>query len=1225
VPSPGWEFWIDRGGTFTDIVARRPDGVLLCAKHLSQNPERYQDAAAHAVHQFLAEHPDFAAAPVEAIRMGTTVATNALLERTGERCVLVVTAGFADVLRIGQQHRPDLFARHVVLPQMLYSEVVEAQERLTADGSVQRPLDEDALARALERHAAAGLRSAAIVFVHGYLNPEHEQAAARIARQAGFTHVSVSHQVLPLPRVVGRGDTTVVDAYLSPILQRYVTQFQQSLAAPTDAGTVPVTPRHLLFMQSHGGLAEASHFRGKDAVLSGPAGGVIGMVRTAATIGRDRLIGFDMGGTSTDVALYAGTLERTIDSRIAGVRLRAPMLRIDTVAAGGGSVLRFADGRFQAGPTSAGADPGPACYRRGGPLTVTDANVLLGRIAADFFPHVFGPAGDQPLDHQVVATAFASLAERIAADTGRSQPPQQVAEGFLRIAVDNMAGAIKRISIQRGFDLSRFTLCCFGGAGGQHACQVADALGLKQVLIHPMAGVLSAYGMGLADVRQIEQHAVQSPLADDIEPRLEALSQTLRERTRAALLSQGVDAAGIVFERRVALRYAGTDNTLEVPYGSALEMRAAFATLHRQHYGFDPSGVELVVEALQVEAIAPGAPTDDQRPTHDKPATDVGGGAVAVRKVWFDGGWHDTPFHARERCPPDSRLAGPAVIVDAGGTTVVAPGWEATIDAAGNLLLERVHARAGESIDPDVADPVLLEVFNNRFRHIAEQMGVVLSQTASSVNIKERLDFSCAVFDRDGGLVANAPHMPVHLGSMGESVRAVIAAHAERMQPGDGWLLNAPYAGGTHLPDMTVVSPVYLPDPGDATIRPGTRPAFFVASRGHHADVGGISPGSMPAFSRHIDEEGVLFDGFPLVSGGRLNRDALLRQLSAGRWPARNPAQNLADLEAQVAANTRGALELARAAGHFGLDALLAYTAHVQTNAEQCVRRAIASLQPGSFDYPLDNGLHIRVRVSIDTAARTAVIDFTGTSAQADNNFNAPSAVCRAAVLYVFRTLVDRDIPMNEGCLNPIEIRIPPGSMLSPRYPAAVVAGNVETSQCITDALYGAMSVQAGAQGTMNNVTFGDNEYQYYETLCGGTGAGPGYAGTSAVHSHMTNSRLTDVEILETRLPVQVVSFAVRRGSGGDGRWRGGDGVVRKLRFLRPMTAALLTNNRLNRPFGMAGGQPGASGRNYVERAGGDIQRLEATAELELHRDDVLVVETPGGGGYGEVTDRQRR
>jgi 5-oxoprolinase (ATP-hydrolysing) len=1057
-PDTGWEFWIDRGGTFTDVVARRPDGPLVSRKFLSENPERYTDAAAHGVRMTLADYPAFAASPVRAVRMGTTVATNALLERNGEPCVLVITAGFADVLRIGQQHRPDLFARHIVLPDMLYSTVLEARERLTADGEVLVPLDEAALAEGLAAQAAAGLRSAAIVFLHAYRNPAHENAAAAIARNAGFDHVSVSHDVLGLPRIVGRGDTTVVDAYLSPLLRRYVERFQHALGAEAGPG-IPVQPHQLQFMQSHGGLTEAHHFRGKDAVLSGPAGGVIGMVRTAASAGIDRLIGFDMGGTSTDVALYAGQLERTLDSEVAGIRLRAPMLRIDTVAAGGGSVLRFEDGRFQAGPGSAGADPGPACYRRGGPATVTDANVLLGRLDARFFPRIFGPDGDQPLDTAAAAAAFERLAHEVRHATGEPRCAEAVAEGFLRIAVDNMTGAIMRISVQRGYDLSRFTLCCFGGAGGQHACQVADALGLEHVFIHPLAGVLSAYGMGLADVREIARQSLEVPLDGAAAPALEAARATLDTRTLTALTAQGLNPAVVRFERRVALRYAGTDTPLEVPLAGLEAMATRFHESHAQQYGFDQVDAPLVIDALEVEAIAPGAPLaapgesanvdrrDAESPAANAPAPDP----ALVRDVWFDGAWRRTPFFRREHCRQGCAIAGPAVIVDTDATTVVAPGWTAGIDALGNLRLERTLARRNASIDPATADPVLLEVFNNRFRHIAEQMGVVLQQTARSVNIKERLDFSCAVFDRDGGLVANAPHMPVHLGSMGESVRAVITTAGSALRPGDAWLLNAPYAGGTHLPDMTVVSPVFLAGTdGDA-------PAFFVASRGHHADVGGIAPGSMPAFSTRIDEEGVLFEHFPLLRGGQLNRDELLQRLSSGAWPARDPMRNLADLEAQLAANARGGRELARAAQEFGLDVVLAYTRHIQVNAAECVRRAIAGVTPGRFRYPLDNGLEIVVDVRVDRAARRAVVDFSGTSAQADNNFNAPRAVCRAAVLYVFRTLVDRDIPMNEGCLLPVELRIPPGSLLDPRYPAAVVAGNVETSQCITDALYGAM------------------------------------------------------------------------------------------------------------------------------------------------------------------------
>ncbi|MEO0421079.1 MAG: hydantoinase B/oxoprolinase family protein [Pseudomonadota bacterium] len=1223
--APGWEFWIDRGGTFTDIVARAPDGSVQCRKFLSEAPERYTDAAAHGVRSILREAKDAGRAPVHAIRMGTTVATNALLEREGDPCVLLTTAGFADALTIGDQSRPELFAREIHRPPPLYAQVIEAAERIGARGEVLQALDPQALRAPLQAALQAGITSLAITFLHGYRYPQHERTAAVLARTLGFTYVSVSSEVLPLPRLTGRGDTTVADAYLSPLLMRYVTQFQAALAEPEDASGPTVTPQRLLFMRSHGGLTEAEHFRGKDAVLSGPAGGVVGMVRTGDAVGLHTLIGFDMGGTSTDVALYAGELERTQDSVVAGVRLRAPMLRIDTVAAGGGSILSFEDGRFQVGPASAGADPGPCCYRRGGPLTVTDANLLLGRLEPRYFPKVFGPNADQALDLTAVKERFDALTDEINRASEQIYSQEDVAEGFLRIAVDNMASAIKRLTVQRGFDLARFTLCCFGGAGGQHACAVADALGLRRVFIHPYAGVLSAYGMGLADIREIRQHPVEAKLSETLLGELAPTLSALEAQAGQPLRARAGSASSLRFEHRAHLRYEGTDTPHATPLNDATSMAQALATLHQQHYGYAHRDGVIVVESIEVEAIAPGADIQTgDAPADTTPAPRIDAEAAAlVHEVYFDGDWRRTPYFLRERCEAPGRIEGPAIIVDANGTTVISPGWSATLDPQGHLLLERhalgkqaPGAHVSRHADTD-ADPVLLELFNNRFRHIAEQMGTVLQHTASSVNIKERLDFSCAVFDAQGGLVANAPHMPIHLGSMGESVRAVIRGEAQlgrTPRPDDAFLLNAPYAGGTHLPDLTVVSPVYLRESAQA-------PDFYVASRGHHADIGGTTPGSMPAFSEHIDEEGVLFDHFPLVQAGLLNEAALRDHLAAGRWPARAPERNVADLQAQLAANARGRLELERAAAHFGINVLSAYTTHVQHNAEECVRRAIARLPAaGQFDYPLDNDLQIRVRVALDPKARTAVVDFTGTSAQASNNFNAPAAVCRAAVLYVFRTLVDRDIPMNEGCLAPIELTIPEGSMLDPRAPAAVVAGNVETSQCVTDALYGALGVQAGAQGTMNNITFGNDTHQYYETLCGGTGAGPGYAGASAIHSHMTNSRLTDAEILEWRLPVRVEAFMIRRGSGGRGRWCGGDGVERRLHFLEPMRLSLLTNNRRQGPFGLQGGGSGQAGENLLLRADGSEEHLAASTQVEVDAGDTLVIRTPGGGAFGAET-----
>jgi len=1192
-----WQFWIDRGGTFTDVVARRPDGRLIARKLLSDNPGRYADAAIAGIDDILGDegfdpgHYD----AVEAVKMGTTVATNALLERHGEPTVLVITRGFGDALRIGYQQRPRLFDRRIVLPESLYSRVIEADERLDRDGHVLTPLDEEALRRELEDARDAGFRSCAVVFMHGYRHHNHELRAARIARELDFSQVSVSCRTGALPKLVARGDTTVADAYLSPVLGRYVDRVATTLGST-----------RLLFMQSNGGLVESGHFRGKDSILSGPAAGVVGMVETATRADHRRLIGFDMGGTSTDVSLFDGQFERTLDSIVAGVRIQAPMMKIHTVAAGGGSIIDLVDGRLQVGPDSAGADPGPACYRRGGPLTVTDANLRLGRIQADFFPAVFGPGADLPLDTAAVTTAFDELRSRVAEDSTQQLSAEEIAEGCLRIAVERMAQAIKQISIQRGYDVSDFTLCCFGGAAGQHACDVADALGMHKVMIHPLAGVLSAYGMGLANLRHMLHEAIEQPLDD---PAIDGARQRfgrLEAKATESLRAQGAEPDAIVHERRLLVRYAGTDTPLEVPFGASRAVAEAFDTAHRRQFGFAEDR-ERIVEALALESIAPGGGSES---TVASPPVSGASAPVATRPVFTDGRWRDTPVHARDRLAPGTVIQGPALVVEDNATTMVTAGWRLSLDNQGVMHLTRQDRRRTWGETGTEADPILLEVFNNLFMHIAEQMGVVLEKTAHSVNIKERLDFSCALFDASGGLVANAPHMPVHLGSMGDSVRQVIRKFGGRMSPGDSFVLNAPYGGGTHLPDVTVVSPCYAGHGGE--------PLFFLASRAHHADIGGITPGSMPPHSRHIDEEGVLIQCSRLVREAVFLEADLRALLGAGPYPARNPDRNIADLRAQLAANARGRAEVDRMLAQFGKDTVCAYMEHVQDNAEEAVRRAIGNLASGQFVYPMDDGLEIAVSVTVEASTRSATIDFTGTSPQSDTNFNAPLSVCRAAVLYVFRTLVDHDIPMNEGCLRPIRLVVPEGTLLNPRPPAAVVAGNVETSQCIVDSLYGALGVMAASQGTMNNVTFGNETYQYYETVCGGAGAGPGFDGASAVHTHMTNSRLTDPEVLEWRYPVLLRRFAVRQGSGGNGRFRGGDGALRELEFREPMSAAILSGHRRVAPFGLAGGGDGAVGRNRLRRADGTVIELGPTAALQANAGDILIVETPGGGGYGQ-------
>ena len=1195
-----WQFWIDRGGTFTDVVARRPDGSFATHKLLSENPGRYRDAALAGIRAALGIDADapIPAAQIAAVKMGTTVATNALLERKGEPTALFITRGFRDALRIAYQNRPRLFDRHIVLPEMLYAKVVEVDERVGARGEVLVPLDEASLRRDLAAVHAEGIRAIAIVFMHGYRSTQHEARAEALAVATGFSQVSVSHKVSPLMKLVGRGDTTVVDAYLSPILRRYVDQVAAELQG------VP-----LFFMQSSGGLADARRFQGKDSILSGPAGGIVGAVRTSLAAGFERIIGFDMGGTSTDVSHYAGEFERAFETRVAGVRMRAPMMNIHTVAAGGGSILHFDGARYRVGPDSAGANPGPACYRRGGPLCVTDANLMLGKVQAEYFPAVFGASGTAPLDAARVARRFVALAGEIRAATGDERPPEAVAEGFVQVAVGNMANAIKHISVQRGHDVTEYTLCCFGGAGGQHACLVADALAMTRVLIHPMAGVLSAYGMGLADRAALRQKAIELRLDEGARPALERELATLAAAAKDELAGQGVPADAIRVLRRAHLKYEGTDTTLIVESGGVEEMRARFEAVYRRQFSFLMPGRTLVVEAVSVEAIAAGEPVAD--------AGAAPGGArgapapSATVRMYTGGAWHQAPLHRREALAAGHAVDGPAIIAEANATTVVEPGWRAQVTAQNNLVLERVRPREQRIAIGTHADPVMLEIFNNLYMSIAEQMGLRLQNTAYSVNIKERLDFSCALFDAEGNLIANAPHMPVHLGSMGESIQTVIRENASRIRPGNVYVLNAPYNGGTHLPDITVITPVYDGSERDLL--------FYVGSRGHHADIGGITPGSMPPDSRTVEEEGVLIDNFLLVEGGRFREAETRALLGSGRWPARNVDQNIADLQAQVAANEKGVQELRRMVAHFGLDVVRAYMRHVQDNAEESVRRVIGVLADGAFELPLDNGALIRVQIRIGADRRNATIDFTGTSAQLPSNFNAPSAVAMAAVLYVFRTLVDEDIPLNAGCLKPLRVIIPESSMLRPRHPAAVVAGNVETSQCITDALYGALGVMAASQGTMNNFTFGNARHQYYETVAGGSGAGPDFDGADVVQTHMTNSRLTDPEVLEWRYPVLLESFAIRSGSGGRGRHRGGDGAVRRVRFLEAMTASILSGHRLVAPHGMAGGAPGQPGRNFVIRVAGTTSALGPFDRTEMAPGDVFVIETPGGGGYGRV------
>jgi 5-oxoprolinase (ATP-hydrolysing) len=1199
-----WQFWIDRGGTFTDIVARDPAGRLSTLKLLSENPERYGDAAVAGIRQCLGLAAGAPIPPglIEAVKMGTTVATNALLERKGERVLLLVNRGFADLLRIGNQARPRLFDLDVRLPELLHERAVEIGGRVAVDGTELEALDEAGARDALRAAYQEGLRAVAILMMHAWAHTAHEERLGAIAREVGFTQISLSHRASPLPRIVPRGDTTVVDAYLSPILRRYVDQVAAELPGV-----------RLYFMQSSGGLTEAGHFQGKDAILSGPAGGIVGAARTAAMGGFERIIGFDMGGTSTDVALYAGAFERAFETEVAGVRMRAPMMAINTVAAGGGSILHFDGARFRVGPDSAGAVPGPACYRRGGPLTVTDANVMVGKIQPHHFPAIFGPHGDQPLDAAIVAEKFAALAAEIGKAQGKPAPdPRAVAEGFLRVAVANMANAIKQVSIQKGHDATRFALQCFGGAGGQHACLVADELGMETVFIHPFAGVLSAYGMGLADQAVIREAAVEAPfIADaisDLTARLEALVAAGREE----LARQGADPARLQAARRLHLRYAGTDTFLPVAFGTHQEVLAAFTEAHRRRFGFATPERQVIVEACIAEVTAAGEEVREAalppRAAGDAPKP------LDSIALFTGGAEHAAPVYDREALCAGDRIKGPALLREANATTVVEPGWEAEVTARNHLVLRRIaaRARAADMAATDRPDPVMLELFNNLFMSIAEQTGAVLQNTSLSVNIKERLDFSCAIFDATGALIANAPHVPVHLGAMGESVRTVIRTRGATLKPGDVVALNNPYNGGTHLPDVTVITPVF-----DAA---GKSILFFVGSRGHHADIGGLTPGSTPPLSRTLEEEGVVIDDFLLVDGGHFRETEFRALLAGARYPARSPDVNVADIKAQIAANEKGVQELRRAVADYGLATVSAYMRHVMDNAEESVRRVLEKLPDGRFETSIDDGAPLKVAIRVDRTARKAVIDFTGTGPQRPSNFNAPSAVCRAVVLYCFRCLVGEDIPLNDGCLKPLEIVIPEGTFLSPRPGAAVVAGNTEVSQMTCNALLAALGACASAQATMNNLLFGDARYQYYETICGGIGAGPGFNGAGPVQTHMTNTRMTDPEILELRYPVRLEEFSISRGSGGAGRWHGGDGSRRRIRFLHPMEAVIVASRRNVPPHGLQGGANGAAGRQWVERSDGSIQWLGGSDSAHLAAGEVLGIETPGGGGWGAAS-----
>ena len=1197
-----WQFWIDRGGTFTDIIGRNPDGKISTHKLLSENPQQYSDAAIQGIRDILSlkSNDQIPIDKIDLIKMGTTVATNALLERNGERTLLAITKGFGDILRIGYQQRPNLFALDIKLPDMLYSEIEEIDERIDIHGNIIKKLDKSGTEVKLKKAFDNGYRSIAIVLLHGYRYKKHENQINLIAKKIGFEQISVSHKVIPLMKIVPRGDTTVIDAYLSPILRRYVNQFENAL------GTEKKDKGKLMFMQSNGGLTDANFFQGKDAILSGPAGGVVGMVKTGEKAGFNKLIGFDMGGTSTDVCHYNGDYERTLETQVAGVRLRAPMMLINTVAAGGGSILHFDGSRYRVGPDSAGANPGPACYRNGGPLTVTDCNVMLGKLNPELFPKVFGKNANQQIDVSIVKEKFNVLAKEISNATKKAVSPIEVAEGFLSIAIECMANAIKKISVQRGYDVSKYTLSCFGGAGGQHACLVADSLGMKKIHLHQYAGVLSAYGIGLADSRTINDLAIELNLNKDIIESLSIQFNNLKKQGREEMLAQNLNSEKLRYSSRIYLRYEGSDSALAVRFSEYQEIKSNFENIHQARFGFISPEKLLIVESIQVEVSCPSEHVESKNNKRTKSGTS----SIARLNVVMNGDSNPTSFYHRNNISTNDKLIGPAVIIEDTSTIVIEPGWQASINNNFDLILERTEEKQRMSAIGTNVDPIMLEIFNNLFMNVAEQMGTVLENTASSVNIKERLDFSCALFSPTGDLVANAPHVPVHLGSMSESIKTIIRENNKTMMPGDAFLINAPYNGGTHLPDITLIKPVY--DEQEEEV------IFYVATRGHHADIGGTVPGSTPAYSKHIKEEGILIDNFTLVSKGVFLEEEIYNLLSSGDFPARNIKQNIADLKAQVASAEKGAQELLGVIQNYGLKVVHAYMQHVQDNAEESVRRILDVISDSSFTYKMDDGYQVSVTISVDKKKRSATIDFTGTSDQHPSNFNAPSAICHAAVLYVFRCLVDDNIPLNAGCLKPLKLIIPEHSMINPEYPAAVIAGNVETSQYIVDTLFGALGVVAASQGTMNNFTWGNDRIQNYETICGGSGASAEQNGCSAVHTHMTNSRLTDPEVLEWRFPVRLESFSIRNNSGGDGIHKGGDGVDRRIRFLESMTVNMIAGHRVVPPYGIKGGKPGAVGKNYVIHRDARITELGTKGQIEVVKDDVFVLKTPGGGGYGQ-------
>jgi 5-oxoprolinase (ATP-hydrolysing) len=1262
-----WEFWIDVGGTFTDCVAHSPDRRLLTCKVLSSavtkgtverrldaativdatrraDPTdfwtgyeiRFVDAAGTVVHStrvtsfqkdagllmlvdappprvdsgFRYELVSDEEAPLLAIRLilglsrrqpmppllvklGTTRGTNALLTRTGARTAFVTTRGFGDILLIGNQDRPRLFDLAIEKPTPLFEQFVEIDERIDASGNVLRAPSPEAIRKQLESVRSAGIKSLAICLLHSFANAAHEEIVDRIARETGFAEISTSSRLSPLIKIVSRGDTTAVDGYLNPILRAYVERLQQSLG-----------PGQLKLMTSAGGLVDAGRFVGKDSILSGPAGGVIGFSRVAQRAGFPKSIGFDMGGTSTDVSRFDGIFEREFETKKAGVRIVAPMLAVETVAAGGGSICDFDGVKLIVGPASAGADPGPASYGRGGPLTVTDVNLFLGKLPPERFPF--------PLDRPAVTARLESLCQRIAASpSGRNFARAELAQGFIDVANANMVRAIRKISVAKGYDPAEYVLVTFGGAGGQHSCAVARALGICQVLMHPHAGVLSAYGIGLADVRRFRERAVLQPYSTKTLGALTRLFQEMETEARREVLADGVSEANLQPPARsLDLRYQGVESTINVPWPADGDFAARYGQLHEQLYGYRREGRALEIVAARVEVVGtlpePPDPAVDSVLRRPGPST--------TTETWFDGKPHATPVFFREEIRPGDEFDGPAIVCEPTSIVVVDPGFHATILSRGELLLVD-QAETNTNATTTEVDPVQLEIFNNLFASVAEQMGVTLQRTAISTNVKERLDFSCALFSVAGELVVNAPHIPVHLGAMGETVKHILADNPD-LVPGDVFVTNDPYRGGSHLPDVTVVTPVHHTETG--------RLLFVTASRAHHAEIGGIVPGSMPPFSKFLGEEGVLISNFKLVEKGRSREDELRQLLLSGPYPTRNVEDNLADIAAQVAANELGVRQLRELVERYSLPVVTAYMEHIQRAAAQKMRLALTAIPDGTYAHTdhLDDGSLITV--SIDKKKDQATVDFTGTGPVLATNLNANRAIVTAAVLYVFRCLIGEDIPLNSGVLEPVTIILPtcllnPPAAADPSRSPAVVGGNVETSQRVVDTLLGALGVAAASQGTMNNLTFGDTSFGYYETICGGSGATRNADGADAVHTHMTNTRLTDPEVLERRYPVRIHGFRIRPDSGGPGARSGGNGVIREIEFLRPVVVSMLSERRgPYPPFGLENGEPGALGRNTLRRAGTEqSEDLGGKFRLDAGPGDVLRIETPGGGGFG--------